>query len=500
MKRLQKKTITSIGFGRGRKLLRQDVFLTGALWVGFACILGSGGPFGCSGQATSKGWAALRRGDLAGAKRIVRQGLRENPDSEKLLDLKLRVDLLIRDWKAAAATYEKLRPMVYEREELAARRLLVAQSLWGGLKQKEVTLRRSAARAANALGVSGLNVALRKAVEDPDPLVRVYANAALLPQNFDGWLGLMKLSHSPKGEVRRAAAETLEKISDRSYVFKTLTRLAEDPDPQVRSMALRSLASVSQKKRRLFHRALKLLVSALKDPAGPVRAEAASLLARFKGKVRVEWVRETLKDPSLAVRLAALRGLKKEKKTEKELRAVAKGDDLFLALRATVTLSKRGFQEGCGAVLERAMASKDWAVRAAALNAASSMKKCPQAPKAVARGLEDTHPRVRLAAARTALHSGWSKSEAEKVGRGLMKGPGVVAVGAAEVLAKAKVEGAAARLETLAVDALPTPRKRAMVALGRLGKGRKSVLKSWAKGPWPVRLAAARVLWRWRDR
>lgn len=453
--------------------------------------------FGCAPRISSKGWEALNKGDLEGARELVEDGVKSHSNSKELRDLMLRIGLLSRDWDSAVKSYKEFKRLAYQKEVVAARRLMVAQTIWWGLKEEDVSIRRESAKLAQELGVGGLGEVLKKAVEDEDVLVRAYAYGAMLPENFDGWLGLMKLSHFDDPLIRKAAAQGMGKVVDREYVFDVLLRLSRDEDPEVRAAAVGALSRVSMKNKKLFNSMLEVLRVALKDPAGPVRGEAAYRLARIKARIGFEWSVEMLQDPELAVRLAAFRAMKGKNKNTEALQKVAQGDNMYVAFRAEVALAKRGKLKNCGLALKKGMSAKNWAVRAAAVNAASSMPDCVGARDVVKKGMEDPHVKVKISAARAALNINWARERALQTLNKISRGRGEDAARAAEVLALKKNKLGIERLRELVSGGTPVAKIRALEVLGRLGDGRNSVLDGWAGGPWSVRLAAAKVMWGW---
>lgn len=454
----------------------------------------------CSPRFTQEGWNALNRGDLDKARKTVQRGVKLHPKARDIWDLKLRIDLLGKDWDSAVKSFMNVRRLAYniEGEKKAARNLIAAQTLWQALTHNDVSVRRAAAETASRLEVKGLEKSLQKAAQDEDMIVRVYAYAAMLPKEFAGWLGLMKMSHSPDPIIRQASAKNMGRVVERDYAFKVLLRLAEDPNPYVRSAALQSLASVSPKNREKFRRAVILLLDNLKDPAGPVRSSAAFNLSRIKLPIKVNWARDTLQDPELSVRLAAFRVLKKEDDIETLLKKLARSDDLYVAFRASVALVKRRILEDCGYAIKKGIGSSDWAVRAASLNAASSMKRCPEGADVTNEGLKDPDPRVRMSAARAAFGINRYRKKGLSVLFEILEESDENAVRAAELLALEKEEKGLKRLEELALEGDIKVRKRAVEVLGRLKQGEDAVLESWAKGPWDVRIAVASVLWNWK--
>lgn len=448
---------------------------------------------GCA-RTAPKGWSALRAGKLSEADRIVQKGLAEDPDSEELWDLRLRIDLIRREWKEAERSFNRFVALISAAERRAAIGLLVAQTVWAALNEKDTTVRRQGAKLARDLRIWGLGGSLEKKLDDPDPLVRAYVAGALFPHRFVGLLHLMELARHPDWRVRNQVALGLAQRPGGDRPFELLGRLASDRHPAVRAGALRAIGRSRREKGERFSEAVEMLVGGLSDPAGQVRAEAASQLARLGRKVGWAWIERSSKDPELAVRLAAVRGGKKRGMPVEEYRKLAEGKDIYVALRASVALFEKGEEEVACRVLSRAWRDPRWSVRAAALNAASSMKNSKSAVALIEKGLSADHPRVRLSAARGALNVGRLEGRAVEVLRKEADGARQVAVAAAHVLARHGKKQGAKRLGELAKSGDIDTRIHALRALGDLRKERDAVLSAWSKGPWFVRLGAAAVL------
>ncbi len=455
---------------------------------------------GCSPRFAEQGWNALNRGELDKARKAAQRGVKQHSNSRDIWDLKLRTDLLSKDWDSAVESFKNVRRLARNRtrEKQAARRLLAAQTLWAGLVHEDVSVRRASAKTAARLGADGLQKTLSKVTRDEDRFVRVYAYAAMLPETFEGWLGLMKLSHDLDPLIRQAAVANMARVAERDYAFDVLLRLAEDPNPCVRSAALNSIAAVTPKDRNKYPRALTILLDGLKDPAGRVRSSAAFHLSRKKPGAKVNWAENMLQDPELSVRLAAFRVLEKRDLSKELLKDLARSEDLYVAFRASVSLVRRRILEDCGYAIKRGISSTDWRVRVAALNAASSMRKCSDAADITAEGLKDPDPRVRMAAARAAFKINRYEKEALSVLLEALKGTDKNAVRAAELLALENRKEGLKRLEELPLEGDVNARIRAVEVLGRLKKNEDAVLRSWAEGPWDVRLAVVSVLWNWK--
>ena len=142
----------------------------------------------------------------------------------------------------------------------------------------------------------------------------------------------------------------------------------------------------------------------------------------------------------------------------------------------------------------RWMGDGQWQVRAAACNAASSMKGSAKACKAVVRALGDGDRRVRAAACGAAFHLGCRKREAERVCRELSAGSDLPAAASSWELARRGLRPGLRRLESLASQPGPA-RWSAMRSLASLRKGLAALMSCWQSGPWLCRLEAARLFY-----
>ena len=467
-----------------------------------AAILVLGG--GCQPAAVENAWKALRAGKLEKAERVVDQGLKKHRDSLALWDLKFRICLLKRDWRNCPRMFKQVRRY----DSNAARwglDLMVRQSLWAGLKCKKAAVRRRSARLARDLRVTGLKKVLREALSDQDARASALAAGALWTRDEEAREVMRKLMHHPDPHVRQELAAGLGRRPHHRFAAELLLeKLAKDAHPGVRVEALSALGKVRPGKATVFRKAVRALLYASRDPSGWVRAEAVHQLVQLRRPSMWPQVKQSLSDPHLGAQLAGLRLLKRSRLGREKSRSLVGSDNIFLALRAAVILARRtapGFRPGdlvmAGAVLKRAGEDPRWDVRAAACNAASSMKGFRSARQAVYWGLVDRHPRVRMAAARTALTLGESRDKAIKTLRALISERPELAVSAAHILALRRIPDGIGALKRLATSGRTGQKRSAVVLLGSLRKELDTVLSGWASGPWSVRLAADRAMWKW---
>lgn len=459
---------------------------------------------GCQPAAVEKGWRALRAGKLGKAEAVVDRGLKKHRDSLALWDLKFRICLLKRSWRNCPKVFRQVR-----RHDSNAVRwgldLMVRQSLWAGLKCKKAVVRRRSARLARDLRVTGLTKVLREALSDRDARASALAAGALWTRDEEAREVMRKLSRHPDHLVRQELAAGLGRRPHHRFAAELLLKkFAADAHPGVRVQALSALGKVRPRAAPVFRQAVRALLHASRDPSGWVRAEAVHQLVRLRRPGLWPQVKQSLSDPHLGARLAGLRLLKRSRLRREKCRVLVGSKDIFLALRAAVILARRrapGFRPGdldlARAVLKRAGEDPRWDVRAAACNAASSMKGFRSARQAVYWGLVDRHPRVRMAAARTALTLGESRDKAISVLKALITERPELATSAAHILALRRIPFGIGALKRLATSGRTGQKRSAVVLLGALRKELDAVLNGWASGPWSVRLAADQALWKW---
>jgi hypothetical protein len=382
---------------------------------------------------------------------------------------------------------------------------MVQQSLWAGIKSSKVKVRRRAARIVRDHNITGLDRVLAKTLKHDDPVTAALAAGVLWTRKARARTVVKKLIRHPDPAVRQALATGLGLRPHRKWAAGLLTRhFSEDRNPAVRARALAALGKVRPGHGAVFTAAVRTLLAATRDANGYVRAEALAQLARMKRPDLWPQVRARLLDSNLGARLSVLRVLRRSRLRRTQCRLLARGKDLFLALRAATVLARKadpGFvaadRELAASVLKRAGGSDRWDVRAAACNAASAMKGLSAGRQAVLWGLDDRHPRVRLAAARTALSLQTSMVKAIQTLKALVRTRRDLAPAAAHILALRQVPYGLKSLMRLARRGLSSQKEVSVAMLGSLRKGLPSVVHAWAHGSWSLRLTADRVLWQW---
>jgi HEAT repeat protein len=188
--------------------------------------------------------------------------------------------------------------------------------LLAGLSSPDAGMRRLSAEILARLPGPRAAAALQVGLGDPDPEVRLACLASLadvLSQSpGEPPPALQKVSaclSDPHADVRSQAVKTLQRIAAGDPTrLAPLQPLLADPDPSVRAQAASALLQSGQTRP-----ALTVLEELSTHPDPPARAHALRSLGDCAACVGLSQVRrflaEGLRDPSVAVRLAALDGL-----------------------------------------------------------------------------------------------------------------------------------------------------------------------------------------------
>ncbi len=231
------------------------------------------------------------------------------------------------------------------------------------------------------------------------------------------------------------------------------------------------------------------------DENGSVRAAALRALARKDFAGAADLGRAALRDDFLGARLAGLHLIDRRggDAANDELTVVAAGEDLFLALRATVALNRRGLGGRTVPIAKRAAQSDSWPVRAAAMNAIAEVASKQHALPIIRAALEDEHVNVRLVAARALLR--FKETEAARAApvAALESSSDAAKVQAAIDLVRMKDERGRAALDELARAASPDTRKQAVRALLHAGEVTDGLVRALADESPEVRIIAADV-------
>lgn len=333
----------------------------------------------------------LNRGRLDAAKGEVERGVAKDPDSFELH--KIGIEVHIRRGSPAAAL-KMYRSWVksHGEDEKLVRHIALSTLRWG-LKHRDPAVRLAALQGARETDAAPLEQDVAERLADPNEVVCAWAAVAMSQtQAGADMLGRQLRSTDPR--ARAVAVENLSRIAGKAAI-SALSRFVTDPAPRVRSALARGLPLTKSKE------ALPLLTKLVSDKDKGVRVEAIRALGTLGLPQGVSAVSKALKDPYPGVRVAAVIALAdlQSDAAKPALAKIAAGDDLSLALRAGVRLSRMGSVQPVLNAIARTLVSRQWTLRVAGCNAAGSVKD-RVALRLVARVLKDPEPAVRIAAAR----------------------------------------------------------------------------------------------------
>jgi len=200
---------------------------------------------------------------------------------------------------------------------------------------------------------------------------------------------LRELSNDPDRDVRALALRTLAGLSAADPEALALERL-QDPDAFVRAAAVRLLGE-----RRAVAQLERVADRLRRDPDPVTRQRAAEALAAIGGGPAIEGLVRGLDDPLATVRAAcvgALRVLRSAEAAAALARVLREDGSWEVRAEAAAALGSTG-DPAVAADLESALADENEFVRAAALSAARELRRAlergPRVPPARASGAGD---------------------------------------------------------------------------------------------------------------
>jgi HEAT repeat protein len=427
----------------------------------------------------------LHAGDLRGAEAAIDEGLVQHPRDASLWNLRIRVRALRGDNSSAVASWREWRGLDGE-PDLGALRAIAKLTLWNGLKSESPEVRVAAVEAAWALDDDELAEPVAHLLDDDDEVVRASAAAAILRSHPDAPTVLTEALHSPEARARRIAIAALgDKVGAPAH--DDIAAGLADKDASVRAAACVALGKVKNAAD------APRLLAAVRDADGSVRASALRALADVQARSGVDAARGALADPYLGARLAALELLDRAlgDAARGDLEKLAAGADGFMALRAGVLLAKRGVRAPGAAALERALADKEWTVRAAAANAAVPIAGKDGASAPLARLAADAELAVRLAVARAYISVDRRADAARLLGDALAASDEASLLQATIDLERLADARAAAAWDRLLGSTDAGVREQTVVALRTQGPLANGLVGALADASWKVRVAAA---------
>lgn len=431
----------------------------------------------------------LRSGDYEGAERTADEELARYPRHPVLWRVKIRAALARGDADRSVALYEEWRALRGGDHDPRALRVMAMATLWQGLHVPSADIKRRSIRAVEKLELEPLAEPVAERMGDDDITVQATAAVAILRSHPDApYVATMALS-SDNPEARAIAIAGIgRKIG--APARDDILAATRDPDARVRRAAVGALAGIARNAD-----APRLAEIARTDADGQTRARALRALAELRYDA-VPAARTALRDDYLGVRLAAVHVLDRAggDATVDELLLLARGDDAFVALRAGVALARRGRTEPALAAVDRALASDQWTVRAAALNAVAEIASPELGLPIVERAAADPAIGVRLAAARALLRFDRKAAAIELFAAGLASDDPGQRLHAAIDLARAGDRRGAETIAALAGHENPDIREQAVWAHVHLGAPTAALAAALADDSAAVRVTAAEVL------
>lgn len=387
-------------------------------------------------------------GDYAGAARAADEGLSAHPDDDALWGMRVRAALALGDADGVAKAYGAY---MNSRESLDKElvRDLANATLGQALASPSAKLKIAAIEAVQEAEIEALAEQVAERMADEDDRVAAMAAVAVLHAFPQAPHVASDALRSEDAEARRIAVDGIGRKVGK-LAAADLEKAADDGDPRVRRTAIRWLGQIKDKD------AVEVLTKRLHDPDENVRAAAAGALEHI-GVGNLEAIGKTaLKDPALAVRLAGV-DLLAAAHREDELVPLVDDPDPSLGVAAAIAVRATHPELGEKAIA-RAMAAKEWAVRAGAAN---SLARAVDKPRALALAHQlatDPDVHVRLAAARALAHGG------DKPGAAAIFAAALDDVNAAADLADLGDPRGTQALEAAVRDGKHTPEQRAAAA------------------------------------
>jgi len=414
--------------------------------------------------------ALYEAGDFTGAARAADAELAVCADDDALWGMRVRSALALGDGDGVAKAYAAYVAKRGDDDKQLLRGLANA-TLGQALASPSVKLKLAAIETVEQLELQPLADAVAEAMGDKDDRVVAAAAIAVLhgypqaPQVADDML------KSETAEARRiAVAGVAKKVG--VLALADIEKAADDPDARVRRAAIAGLGELGAED------AVPLLARRLGDPDESVRAMAASALAQIGAGDLAAFARRALDDKTLAVRVGGVDLLGAAGQRE-PLLALTNDPDLVVALQAVIAIEQLGApvrrrggkvhrayvapHTGLGGpVVQRALASPAWEVRAGAANLLDQVVGRAAAVSFAQQIAKDPDLRVRLAAARVLAHDG-DREAAIAVFRAALGGD-EAAEAAADLAALDGDPGALATLAALVRDPARSPEQRAAAA------------------------------------
>jgi len=442
-------------------------------------------------------------GDFANAARAADQGLAQHPDDDALWAMRVRSALALGDPDGVAKAYAAYIGHRGDDDQELLHGLALA-TLGQALASPSAKLKMSAIETIEHLELQPLADDVAAAMGDNDDRVAATAAIAVLhaypqaPQVADAML------HSESPEARRIVIAGLARKAG-TIVTGELEKAANDPDPRVRRAAIDGLGRLTDKD------AVTVLAKRLADADEAVRASAASALAEIGIGDLAAFAKKALADSAVAVRVAGVELLAAAEQRD-QLAQLVNDQDAIVALEAVLAIEQLGApmhkregkmvhdfvapHTGLGAaVVQRAIASPKWEVRAGAANMLVRVVGKDAATPIAEQLAKDLDAHVQLAAARVLSHDSTARDQAVAVFRAQLGGE-LATQAAGDLAALDGDPEALATLAKLVRDPQRTAEQRADAAGAHLiaRKITPGLVAALADASGVVRVEAASVL------
>ncbi|HEX4449930.1 MAG TPA: HEAT repeat domain-containing protein [Kofleriaceae bacterium] len=434
-------------------------------------------------------------GDFANAARAADQGIAQHPDDDALWAMRVRAALALGDPAAVETAYAGYVARRGDDDQELLHGLALA-TLSQALASPSAKLKIAAIETIERLELQALADDVAASMGDNDDRVAATAAIAVLhaypqaPQVADAML------HSENPEARRIVIAGLARKAG-TIVTGELEKAANDPDPRVRRAAIDGLGRLKDKA------AVTVLAKRMTDPDEAVRASAASALADIGIGDLAAFAKKALADQSVAVRVAGVHLLGKAEQLD-QLAALENDPDPIVALEAVVTRQPRHdrpdnvdvqLMSTTPAIVQRAIASPKWEVRAGVANMLVRILGKAAATPIAEQLAKDPDTHVALAAARVLSHDAATRDQAIAVFRAQLGGE-LATQAAADLAALDSDPEALAKLSQLVRDPQHTAEQRADAASAHLTarKITPGLVAALADTSGVVRVEAASVL------
>jgi len=374
------------------------------------------------------------KGDFGGAEKTAVLELKRYPKHPTLWRVRVQAAMGDRDNVRAAKLYEQWYGLREQRHDRGVLRVMAMTMMWQGLRVPSATVRTRTIQAVERLELEDLADDVSLLITNDDD--RVAAAAAIAMLKADPSAGRVAADSLTSNNVqariiairgvgRKVGAKTRADIVAR---FK-------DDNASVRMAAVTVVGNFASEKD-----TPRLMAMAVGDAEGSVRATALRALRKGKRKGLLAAATTALKDKYLGARLAGVELLGHlGSGTRSQLKALAGGADLFVALRAITVLGTHAKHSDISKATSKALTNTSWEIRVAAINTLSSAaySKANRASQAIAL-LTDKQVDVRIAAARALLDTQHRPAAISALAAALTDGNDSVRLQAARNLVRAK--------------------------------------------------------------